>query len=299
MVDCGTDYNMAPEAVESALSPRTKAVIPVDIGGFPCDYSTILDIIKKASFSPSTGVQENLGRPLLLIDAAHSLGASYRQKSVGCFGDIIGFSFHAVKNLTTAEGGALVLNVDGGEELKQWMSIMSLHGQTKSAMDKTTTGKWEYDVIEPGYKCNMTDIQAAMGLVELNRYTETLERRKAICRRYSQAFEGNSLLQIPLQQDNNRETSYHLYMLRFPSATRDQRDEMMNRIHDSGVSVNVHFKPLVELTAYRDWGDKKDFPTAFDQFEKEISLPVYFDLNDEQVDKVIVAVSNAAREVLG
>jgi dTDP-4-amino-4,6-dideoxygalactose transaminase len=299
LVDCGADYNIDPTAIAAAITERTKVVMPVDIGGFPNDYERILECLEQAPFTPDSPVQKQLGRPLLLVDAAHSLGASYHQKTVGSFGDIVGFSFHAVKNLTTAEGGALVFNLENAEEIHQWMSVMSLHGQTKSAMDKTTSGKWEYDVLEPGFKCNMTDIQAAMGLVELERYDGTLQRRRRICDLYDQGFGDSDAFELPVQQDANRESSYHLYMLRLPSASRTQRDEVIDLVHQNGVSVNVHFKPLVELTAYKDPKGKERYPMAYDRFEKEISLPVYYNLTDDQVETVIRVVKDAVKEILG
>lgn len=298
LVDCGDDYNIDPGLIFRHLSPRTKAIMPVDIGGLPSNYDAIRAQLEEVKFNPTNDRQASLNRPLLILDAAHSFGASYKGKSVAHYGDIVGFSFHAVKNLTTAEGGALVLNM-GGEELKNWMSIMSLHGQTKSAMDKTNTGKWEYDIIEPGYKCNMTDIQAAMGLVELARYDETLTRRKDICDQYRRAFAGDKRFSVPVQSDENRESSYHLFMLRLESGTRVQRDQMIERIFELGVSTNVHFKPLTELTAYKSLGNRTNFPVAYDRFEKELSLPVYFDLSDENVAKVIDSVTQSANEILG
>lgn len=305
MVDVLGDFTIDPEGVRHAISPKTKCIIPVDIGGLPAQVDEMMRIAEEARrvFIPNSDVQRTLGRPLVLSDAAHSFGASIHGKKLGTQADITGFSFHAVKNLTTAEGGALALNMpapfDNAALYKQ-LNTMSLHGQNKDALAKTKVGGWRYDVDEPGWKCNMTDLQAAIGLVELERYdNETLPRRKAVCERYERAFAADGRFIVPLLSDGARTGSYHLYMLRVAQATEAQRDAVIAAIARREVSVNVHFIPMPMLTAYRKRGYRiEDFPCAYRHYSREISLPVYFDLTDAQVDMVIAAVKDSVAEVM-
>lgn len=312
LVDVLDDLTMDPDALRKAINQRTKCIIPVDIGGLPSHIQQVMRVAEEqcALFTPAVNLrisgsnpQMRLGRVLVLSDAAHSFGARTGGEPVGCQADITGFSFHAVKNLTTAEGGALAFNMPepfDHEELYRWFNTMSLHGQSKDALAKTQPGAWRYDVEFPGYKCNMTDLQAAIGLVELKRYTsETIPRRKAICERYQKAFEGDERFVVPLLKDSVRETSYHLYMLRITKASEEQRDRIIERIAAKEVSVNVHFIPLPMLTFYKSQGLRMEaFPNSYKHYSREISLPVYYDLSDEQVDTVIAAVKAAVQDVL-
>ncbi len=247
----------------------------------------------------------------MLSDAAHSFGARVAGKAVGSQADITGFSFHAVKNLTTAEGGALAFNLPESfdvEALYKLFNTMSLHGQSKDALAKTQPGAWRYDVALPGWKCNMTDLQAAIGLVELDRFdNETTPRRKEICERYNAGFaadatgpERNRKVILPLFKDNNRESCYHLYMLRIAHASETQRDAIITAIAKREVSVNVHFIPLPMLSFYKEQGYRiADYPNTLRQYSCEISLPVYYDLTNAQVDEVIAAVNASVMEVMG
>lgn len=313
MVDVLDDFTIDPEAVRKAITNRTKCIIPVDIGGLPAQVGRIMRIAEEACglFTPKvnlrvdgTNPQMRLGRALVLSDAAHSFGARIGGRPVGAQADITGFSFHAVKNLTTAEGGALAFNLPepfSHEELYRFFNTMSLHGQSKDALAKTQPGAWRYDVAFPGYKCNMTDLQAAIGLVELDRYdSETLPRRKAICMRYDEAFAADERFIAPLFRDEQRESSYHLYMLRIAHATEEQRDAIIAAIAKRGVSVNVHFIPLPLLSFYKGQGHLiGDYPSTYLQYSREISLPVYYDLTDKQVDEVVKAVKRSVQEVMG
>lgn len=309
MVDINpNDFNISLQRIKERITAKTKVIIPVDIAGFPCDYDEIYRLINeeqvKMLFSPRNAHQERLGRILIMADAAHSIGSSYKGKMHGSVTDITVFSFHAVKNLTTSEGGAVCMNLPESfdvEEIYTSLNRKSLHGQSKDALAKVKAGggNWRYDVIEPGYKCNMMDIQAAIGLIELGRYESNLSRRKEIFARYEAGFVNQSWAIRPIFKTEEKESSYHLYMLRIKDATEGQRDEIINRIFDKQVSVNVHFQPLPLLTAYKSIGYKMDnYPVAFDNYKNEISLPVYFNLTDDQLDTVVKAVCEAVYEVL-
>lgn len=313
LVDILDDFTMDPEALRKAMSPNTKCIIPVDIGGLPCDMAAIMRIAEEArsTFNAANSEQRALGRPLVLSDAAHSFGARVAGKAVGSQADITGFSFHAVKNLTTAEGGALAFNLPESfdmEALYRLFNTMSLHGQSKDALAKTQPGAWRYDVALPGWKCNMTDLQAAIGLVELDRFdSETTPRRKEICERYNAGFAADAAgpergrkVILPLFKDNNRESCYHLYMLRIAHASEVQRDAIITAIAKREVSVNVHFIPLPMLSFYKEQGYRvADYPNTLRQYSCEISLPVYYDLTNAQVDEVIAAVKASVMEVMG
>lgn len=306
MVDLNPeDFNMSVEAVRKAITPRTKAIMPVDIAGFPCDYDALYALVEsvKDQFQPGSDFQKQLGRILILADAAHSFGATVNGKRSGSLADITCFSFHAVKNLSTAEGGAMLINLPDTfdhEEIYKELCIKILHGQSKDALAKAQKGNWRYDVMEPGFKCNMTDIQAALGLVELDRYQENMDRRKEIFRQYDAGFEEQSWAIKPLYKTAEKETCYHLYLLRIAGATEPQRDAIMQAIFDQDVSVNVHFQPLPILTAYKTRGyNMADYPEAWNKYANEITLPVYFDLTDEQVSTVIKAVKHAVQQVMG
>jgi dTDP-4-amino-4,6-dideoxygalactose transaminase len=306
MVDLNPeDFNMSVEAVRKAITPRTKAIMPVDIAGFPCDYDALYALVEsvKDQFQAGNDLQAQLGRILILADAAHSFGATVNGKRSGSLADMTCFSFHAVKNLSTAEGGAMLINLPDSfdhEAIYKELCIKILHGQSKDALAKAQKGNWRYDVMEPGFKCNMTDIQAALGLVELDRYQENMDRRKEIFRLYDAGFEDQSWAIKPLYKTADKETCYHLYLLRIAGVTEQQRDAIMQAIFDQDVSVNVHFQPLPILTAYKSRGyNMADYPEAWNKYSNEITLPVYFDLTDEQVQTVIAAVKQAVKQVLG
>ena len=302
LVDVNPDFLISVENIRKAMSPKTKVVMPVDIVGLPCDYDEIMAVVKdeevKHNFQPANELQRQLGRPLVLSDAAHSLGAWYKGKRTGSLADITVFSFHAVKNLTTAEGGAICLALPESFDAKaiyEHLNTFSLHGQSKDALAKTQVGNWRYDVYECGYKCNMTDVAAAMGLVELGRYDSMiLKRRKEIFDAYTRAFEKDERFQIPEYESAKRISSYHVYTLRINNITEAQRDAIMQRIFEQEVSVNVHFIPLPMLTAYKNMGyNISDYPVTYDNYSREISLPVYYDLTDEQVQQVCNAVKRS------
>jgi dTDP-4-amino-4,6-dideoxygalactose transaminase len=302
IVDVKSDFTIDVDAVKRAITSKTKAIIPVDIAGLPCDYENLYKLVMDEDiislFNPGSEQQEKLGRILIFGDAAHSFGASYQSKMAGKFCDVTAFSFHAVKNLTTAEGGALTFNLPNAfhmEHIYKELNTMSLHGQNKDALAKSQKGGWRYDVVSPGYKCNMTDIHASIGLVEIKRYHGNLERRKFIHERYSKAFSELSYCQVPLGEEEDRCPSWHLYLLRLIDLTEEKRDQLIIDIESKGISVNVHFIPLPMLTAYKNMGYYiKDFPVSYDNFSRVVSLPLYYQLTDEQVDFII----NQVKDVL-
>lgn len=307
MVDINPDdFNMSLESVRKAITPRTKAIIPVDISGFPCDYDALYDLVRSQEirnmFTAKNENENKLGRILIASDAAHSFGATFKGRTSGSLADVSCFSFHAVKNLTTAEGGAISLNLPGtfdNEAIYKELCVKSLHGQSKDALAKTQKGNWRYDVLEPGYKCNMTDIQAAIGLVELDRYQENIDRRKAIFSAYTEAFSKYDWAIIPKYKTDTKESSYHLYLLRIKGITEPQRDAIMQEIFEKDVSVNVHFQPLPLLTAYKNLGYKmEDYPETWNKYSNEITLPVYFNLTDDNVETVINAVVQGVDKIM-
>ncbi len=308
MVDCLPGaFNLDPEAVRRAVSSRTKAIIPVDIAGFPCDYDALWSIVEDpavvSQFEPSGPLQQALGRIALLADSAHGFGARYKGRMLGSIADGTGFSFHAVKNLTTAEGGAICLKFPlhfDHEEAYKWLTTMSLHGQNKDALAKTQKGAWRYDVIAPGYKCNMTDLQAAIGLVELERYeSETIPRRRMLAEAYNAALSAFDWALLPTFKMGNTESSYHLYQLRIEGLDESGRDAVIAEIAARDVAVNVHFIPLPMLSAYRNLGYRmEDYPNAYKQYANEISLPLYYDLSEAQVAEVVDAVAAAVHKVM-
>lgn len=306
MVDINLDdFNISIEAIRKAITPNTKAIMPVDIAGLPCDFDAIKQLVEEAKplFNPSNEEQRKLGRILIASDAAHSFGATYKGIQMGAVADITCFSFHAVKNLTTAEGGAICFNLPDAfdhDELYKLFCIKILHGQSKDALAKMQKGAWRYDVIEPGYKCNMTDLQAAIGLVELARYDETLTRRREIFEQYATSFAGLDWAENPVREDAERVSCCHLYQLNIKGITEAQRDAIMHEIFEQDISVNVHFQPLALLTAYKNLGYSiSDYPIAYDKYSREISLPIYYNLTNEQVDSVVHAVKVAYHKVMG
>jgi dTDP-4-amino-4,6-dideoxygalactose transaminase len=305
-VDVADDFNISIDAIEKAITPDTKVIIPVDLAGFPCDYDEINNLVArtdiKSKFKPRTPEQQLLQRILVLSDAAHSVGAVYHGRKTGCLTDITVYSFHAVKNLTTAEGGAVCLNLPEPFDNKAIYSnlrIKSLHGQSKDAFSKLQGGGWKYDISEPGYKFNMTDIAAAMGLVELERYDhDMLARRKKIFDAYASAFSKFGWAQLPVYETLQKTGSYHVFLLRINNITEQQRDDIIDNIHSRGVTVNVHFIPLPLMTYYKGLGyDIRNYPESMCNYSRVISLPVYYDLSSSQVQTVIDAVVHSVGEI--
>jgi dTDP-4-amino-4,6-dideoxygalactose transaminase len=299
------DFNINVANIEKAINEKTKVVMPVDFAGFPCDYDEInaLVIKHKNQFKPKSKNQELLGRIMVLSDSAHSFGANYKGKKCGALADVSVFSFHAVKNLTTAEGGAVALNFPApfdNTELYNYLCMYTLHGQNKDALAKTQKGNWKYDIIEAGYKCNMTDMSAAIGLVELERYdNDTQLKRKHIFDTYQAAFLKDDRFQLPVYHTDSKVGCYHLYPLRIKGITEQQRDAIMKEIFDCDVSVNVHFIPVPAMTFYKNLGyDLKNYPVTYDNFSREISLPVFYNLTEEQTQTVINAVINSVNKVV-
>ena len=293
MVDIGKNgFEMDYDALEAAITEKTKAVIPVDLGGVPCDYDRIFEIVerKKHLFRPEGKIQEALGRVAVMADAAHSFGASYHGKMIGNVADFSSFSFHAVKNLTTAEGGALAWRTIEGidnAEIYKMLQLLSLHGQSKDALAKSQLGAWEYDVIGTWYKCNMTDISAAIGLKQFERYPDMLKRREEIIARYDAALKPLGVEVLPHYTDEHR-SSGHLYITRIPGITSEQRNEIIIEMAKEGVYCNVHYKPLPMHTAYKNLGfDIKDYPNAYNFFANEVTIPLHTCLKDEEIEYII------------
>ena len=293
LVDTQKDsLEMDYDALEAAITERTKAIIPVDIAGIPCDYDKIFEIVerKKALFKAESDIQAALGRVAVMADTAHSFGASYHGKMLGSVADFSSFSFHAVKNFTTAEGGALTWRTLEGienEDIYKRVQLLSLHGQSKDALAKTKLGAWEYDIVGPWYKCNMTDVAAAIGLVQMKRYPAMLARRKEIIGKFDAALKPLGVKVLPHYTDEY-ESSGHLYLTRVPGVNHEQRCEIIIKMAEEGIACNVHYKPLPMHTAYKNLGfDIKDYPNAYANFANEISLPLHTCLKDEEVDYVI------------
>ncbi len=307
MVDVNADdFNVNVEKIREAITPRTKAIMPVDIAGFPCDYDEIMSLVKEDSvvrkFSANNEIQRQLGRIMVLADSSHSIGALYKGKHTGSLADVTVFSFHAVKNLTTAEGGAVIFNLPepfDNEEIYKFLCVLSLHGQNKDALAKSK-GSWKYDVITAGFKMNMTDIMASMGLVELARYDDdTLVKRKKIFDFYTSQFKDDNRFVLPVYETADKRTSYHVYLLRVNGASEEQRNEIIRCITAREVAVNVHFQPLPLLSFYSGLGYKmSDYPQAFDNYKCEISLPVFYDLTDEQMRTVVDTVKASVEEII-
>jgi dTDP-4-amino-4,6-dideoxygalactose transaminase len=306
MVDSGTDFNISVDAIRKSITPKTKAIIPVDIAGFPCDYDAIMNLVNepeiKSLFQADTENQRNMGRILVLNDAAHSLGAWYQSgMRTGSETDIAIFSLHAVKNITTAEGGAICLNLPApfdNEALYKELRQMSLNCQTKDAFSKSKAGGWRYDIVGFGMKINMADVNAAIGLAQIRQYDTLLQERKRVFELYNNAFSKTDWAITPPQKQGGRETSYHIYALRIKSFTDDQRDAMIEEIAKKEVAVNVHFIPMPMLTFFNEMGyDINNYPQAYDNYKSEISLPIYPQLTNEQVNFVIDAVMEAYEKV--
>lgn len=293
------DYNQ----LENAITNKTKVIIPVDVAGIPCDYEKIFSIVnkKKQLFEPNNETQAAFGRIIIVADTAHAFGAVYKKQQVGSIADFNNFSFHAVKNLTTAEGGAVTWkNIPGldNDKLYEQLQLLSLHGQSKDALAKTQLGSWEYDVIGPWYKCNMTDIAAAVGLAQLKRYPDILARRKEIIEKYNAAFRPIGI-QILEHYTDQHQSSGHLYLTRIPGIDESERNKIIIDMAKKGVSCNVHYKPLPLLTAYKNLGFKiEDYPNAYNLYKNEITLPLHTKLTDEQVEFIITSYKETVKEYL-
>lgn len=305
MVDIGEDFNIDVSLLDDAITNKTKVIMPVDMGGFPCDYNAIHTLInqRKKDFVSNSPEQEKLGRILVLSDAAHSIGASYNGQMTGNCTDVTVFSFHAVKNLTTVEGGAICLRLPApfnNNEIYQGLRIKALHGQSKDALSKTKVGGWDYDVADAGYKCNMPDICAAIGLVEIKRYDkETLSKRNRIFDSYSRLLSKYNWAELPIYISSEKQSSYHVYLLKLKRVSKEQRDQIMQYMFDAEVAVNIHFKPLPLLSLYKGLGYKmNDYPVAKDFYNREISLPVFYDLSNDQVELVVSTLKEAVESVL-
>lgn len=290
--------------LEAAITEKTKVVIPIDLAGIPCDYEKIYSIVekKRAMFHPTNKIQEAIGRVIVMADAAHAFGAKLNEgRMVGSIADFSNFSFHAVKNFTTAEGGAVTWkSIEGidDEALYHQYQLLSLHGQSKDALAKTQLGAWEYDIVGPWYKCNMTDVAAGIGLAQMQRYKGILARRKEIIEKYNAAFKPVGI-EILEHYNDVHQSSGHLYITRVPGITLNQRHEIIVKMAEAGVACNVHYKPLPMMTAYKNLGfDIKDYPNAYKRFENEITLPLHTKLTDEEVDYVIKQFSRIVKEYI-
>ena len=293
LVDTQKDsLEMDYEALEKAITKKTKAIIPVDLAGIPCDYDRIFEIVqnKKKLFKPANDIQKAIGRIAVMADTAHAFGAEWYGKKVGSIADFSSFSFHAVKNFTTAEGGALTWrDIEGidNEDIYHQLQLLSLHGQSKDALAKTQLGAWEYDIVGTWYKCNMTDVAAAIGLAQMKRYPQMLARRKEIIEKYDNAFKPLGIKVLSHYSDKYT-SSGHLYITRVPNVTPEQRNDIIIKMTERGIACNVHYKPLPMHTAYKNLGfDIKKYPNAYANFANEITLPLHTCLTDEEVDYII------------
>lgn len=302
LVDGGPDFNIDAAQLRTKITANTKVIMPVDIAGWPCDYNQINEIVNepevKSRFKPATSNQQQLGRIMILADAAHSIGAMYEGKQMGHGADFTVFSFHAVKNVTTAEGGAMCVNLPHGFDnaaIYKTLKLWSLNGQTKDALAKTQGAGWKYDIVYPGFKMNMPDVCAAIGLAQLRKYqTVILPERRRVFNEYVALFSKYEWSQLPPQNTEEKKSSYHLFALRINGITESQRDQMIDHITATGVSVNVHFQPLPLLTVFRERGYvMSDYPVAYDSYAREISLPIYPELDSTKIEFIVNAVVNA------
>lgn len=308
MVDVNDDFTVNVDQIAAAITEKTKIIMPVDIAGLPCDYTAVNNLVMApeivAKFRPVSSNQKKLGRILVLSDAAHSIGAYYGSKPCGILADITIFSFHAVKNITTAEGGAICINLpepfDNAEEYKT-MRLWTLNGQTKDAFTKSQGGasSWKYDIIFQGLKINMPDLCAALGLAQIRKYDQVImPERKRVAERYHKFFKQKSWAQLPVMEDEHRKSCYHLYALRINDITEQERDEMMAKVAEDGISVNVHFMPMPLLSLFKNLGyNINDFPVAYDNYAREISLPIYPQLTDVQIDSICSSIENAYHKI--
>ena len=286
------EFNIDPKEIEKLITSRTKAIIPVDIAGLPADYTEIFEVVEKKRniFNAKKGTyQEKLGRILVLADSAHSFGSDYKEKKIGSVADITSFSFHAIKNLTTAEGGALTWNLPenfDNEEIYKELMLLALHGQNKDALAKLKAGAWKYDIVMPGYKCNMTDIMASIGLVQLQRYDGEILKKKEELVSYYEKYLGDltDKIELPIFKNDIKESCKHLYMIRLKNQDEEKRNEVIAKLGENDIATNVHFQPLPLLTAYKRLGFKiEDYPNAYDQYKNEISLPIHDFLTEDDI----------------
>ena len=302
------DLTINIKEVEKAITSRTKAIIPVDFAGYPVDYNGLNDLVHREDvknlFQAETEIQKKLGRILILSDSAHSLGAVYYGKKTGSLTDISVFSFHAVKNLTTGEGGAIAFNMPSpfnNQNLYNFFNVYALHGQDKDALSRNTTDGWKYDVLIAGFKANMTDILASIGLVEIDRYeNDTLKKFYRIFDKYTSELKKYKWAELPVYKSSTKTSSCHIYPLRVKNINEKQRDSIIKKIFDKGVSVNVHFRPVPSLSFYKDLGYKaEDYPVSVDAYKREITLPAFYDLCDNDMNIIMNAVITSVDEVLG
>ncbi|EGV09673.1 DegT/DnrJ/EryC1/StrS aminotransferase family protein [Parvimonas sp. oral taxon 393 str. F0440] len=286
------DKFMDLKALEDAITEKTKVIIPVDLAGKPCKYDEIFEIVerKKALFRPNNKLQEKIGRVVVMADGAHSLGAEYKGKPSGSVADFTCFSFHAVKNFTVGEGGSVTWNRALGlddDEIYREFQLLSLHGQSKDALSKMKLGAWEYDIVAPNYKCNLTDIASGIGLAQLKRYPNLLKRRFEIVERYNRGFEGTKVKPF-IHFEEDRKSCCHLYIVNIEGAGEEERNEIIVKMAEKGIATNVHYKPLPMHTAYKNLGfDIKNYPNAYNNYKSQITLPLHTLLTDEQVDYII------------
>jgi len=306
MVDIQEDhFEMNYDALEAAITEKTKVVIPVELAGVPCDYRRIFEVVesKRSLFKPKTNLQRHFNRIVVVSDCAHAIGTTRDGVSVAQLADFASFSFHAVKNLTTAEGGCITWNPANeldSEAMYKEFQVYSLHGQTKDALAKIKPGSWEYDIVIPGYKCNMADVMAAIGLGQLERYPQLLERRKEIVRQLDAGLAVDSRIQVLQHEGENYQSSRHLYITRIKGASYDQRGEIIIKMAERRISCNVHYKPLPLLTAYKNLGfDIENYPNAYNYYVKEITLPLHTRLSDEDVAVIIENFKEIVEEVVG
>ena len=307
MVDVNSDFSINIESLKKAITNKTKAIIPVDFAGWPCDYDKIHEIVNdqkiRSLYNPSSEKQRQIGRIIVIADAAHSIGATYKNKNVGELTDISIFSFHAVKNITTGEGGAICLNLpnqfNNSEEFKL-MKLLSLNGQTKDALSKSIQGNWKYDIIHQGLKVNMPDICAVIGLEQLKIYKDfLLNRREEIAQMYNDYFSRHDYFELPPLKDNERKSSFHVYALRINNCNESTRDSIIKEISSHNISVNVHFTPMPLLTLFKNLGyDILDYPISYDNYSREISLPIYPQLTNEQVEYVCDIVNKSYTKIV-
>ena len=308
MVDVKGDFNIDPEKVRQAITPKTKAIIPVDFAGWPCNYDALYNVVNDATtrqvFVPKGEIQEQLGRIAIISDAAHSFGAAYKGKKSGSLADMTVFSFHAVKNLTTAEGGAICITMPepfNNASIYQTLRLWTLNGQTKDAFSKSQAGGWKYDIVYAGFKINMPDVCAAIGLAQLRKYsTYILKERQRVFDYYNDCFRRYGWAELPPFLQEASSCSYHLYPLRIKNITEQQRDHLIEKITSAGVAVNVHFIPLPMLSLFKSCGyEIGDYPVTYNSYSREISLPIYPQLNDAACAHIVAAVTGAISEIVG
>jgi dTDP-4-amino-4,6-dideoxygalactose transaminase len=307
MVDAGKDFTLSIKDVKTRITSRTKAIIPVDVAGWPCDYDELMSLVKEEEvrklFVFNSENQARLGRILVLSDAAHSIGALYKGQPVATQADLTVFSFHAVKNVTTAEGGAICINLPAPfqkQEVYDTLRLWSLNGQTKDAMSKTMGAGWRYDIVHPGFKINMPDLCAAVGLAQLRKYNDSLlPQRRRVFMRYNELLKNRTWALLPMGTNSTKVSSYHVYALRIAGCTESERDQIIDLVLSQGVSVNVHFQPLPILSLFRSRGYRiEEYPVAYDLYANEISLPIYASLSDHMVDVVVSVLVASVESVL-